>query len=97
MNRGFPFAIALAALLLGGCRRAEVVNHCLRENGECPPCASNADCGFSGNACTETVVCAHRDVSITVIEIGCSEQLEYSWPDPEECACTNSVCQYSDE
>lgn len=91
------FPIALAALLLGGCRSAEVVNHCLKADGNCSPCASSADCVFSGNSCTETVFCAHKDAPITVIDIGCSEQLEYSWPDPEECACVNSVCQYSEE
>jgi hypothetical protein len=74
-----------------------VKNHCLELDGDCPPCATRADCGFTGNNCTEVVVCVHRDVPLAHVDIGCSEELEYSWPDPEECACVGSVCQYSND
>lgn len=97
-GRGLLVGVTVALLsLLAGCRSAEVVNHCLEASGNCAPCASNADCGFSGNPCTEKVFCAHRDAPITVIEIGCDEAIEYSWPEPEECACVASVCRYADE
>jgi len=91
-------AIAIAGLLLfAGCRSAEVRNFCLEAEGNCPPCASNAECVFAGNSCTETVFCVRSGSAPAVIQIGCSEALEYSWPDPEECACIDSVCRYSDE
>lgn len=95
MGCGRLFQIAVAALMLAGCRSAEVVNHCLNADENCLPCASAADCGFTGNACTKTVFCAHREADISVVQIGCDEAIEYSWPDPEECACVASVCQYA--
>ena len=97
--RLYRSAMVIAALaLLAGCRgRAEVVNHCVDNPGECAPCASAADCVFTGNACTETVYCTQRGAGVAVIEIGCDEALEYSWPDAEECACVASVCRYAEE
>lgn len=88
--------VALAATaLLGGCReQAEVIEHCATSDAGCPACSSHADCVFTGNACTETVFCTHRNVAIDVIEIGCDSALEYSWPDEKQCACSSSVCRY---
>jgi hypothetical protein len=96
-GRWIALGVFLIAGLLAGCRSAEVVNHCLNAGGDCPPCASDADCAFTGNPCTEKVFCAHRESSIAVADIGCDEAIEYGWPDPEECACVASVCQYADD
>jgi hypothetical protein len=93
----FFASIGVWVLLLAGCRSAEVVNHCLQADGNCPPCSFNSECGFTGNPCAKNVVCVHRDVPIASVDIGCDEAIEYSWPDPEECACVSSVCQYTDE
>jgi hypothetical protein len=99
MIRQTGLALALLAfspLALGACKgRAEVVNHCDTASSTCSPCASDADCAFTGNACTETVYCAHRDASIVVITIGCDPAAEYSWPDDDECACVAATCRYS--
>ena len=84
------------ALLLGllGCPRAEVVDYCTEE--DCPPCARDAECVFTGNACTDTVYCAHEDSEIAVVQIGCSKAQERRWPDPSACVCADTVCQSAD-
>ena len=89
---------ALAAVaLLGGCKgQANVVEHCAEPDAGCPACSAATDCVFTGNACTSTVYCTHRNASIAVIEIGCDPAVEYSWPDEEQCACVNTVCQYTE-
>jgi hypothetical protein len=89
--------LALALSLLASCRgQANVVDHCIQNPGACPPCASSAECTFTGNPCTETVFCTHRSAGVAVIEIGCDEALEYSWPDAEECACAASTCRHTE-
>ncbi len=97
MMKNRPVVAALLglgmALLAASCRRAEVANHCVEHPGECQPCASNEDCRYSGNPCTETVYCAQKDTPIAVIDIGCDSAVEYAWPDPSTCQCEASVCR----
>lgn len=90
----FCLAAALSGVLfVASCRTAEVVSWCDEHPGECAACASDDDCKYSGNPCTETVYCAHRDAGISVVEIGCDSALEYAWPDPSTCQCDASVCR----
>lgn len=83
------------ALLLAllACRTATVVDACVEHPDLCPACASEDDCVLGGNPCLETALCAHRDAEIAVIEIGCSEALEYDWPPPETCGCVEGICR----
>ena len=78
-------------LLLLACRTAEVVDWCA--DTACSTCADDAACAYQGNACTETVYCAPTDASIMVIDIGCSPELEYAWPDPATCRCVDGSCR----
>ncbi|MFN7144539.1 MAG: hypothetical protein ACK4YP_12245 [Myxococcota bacterium] len=80
--------------LLLACRTATVVDACDADPAHCFTCASSDECGFTGNACTETVFCAHEDASIAVIQIGCDRALEYAWPDDAACACVDGGCAY---
>lgn len=82
------------ASLLACATPATVVNWCDENPDGCPPCTSDAECVFQGNACTETVYCAHEDAEIAVVMIGCSEASEHPWPDPLECMCgSGGVCE----
>lgn len=88
-------ALMLLGLSFAACRgQATVVNACDQNADLCLPCTSDADCGFTGNPCTETVLCAHRDAAIATIELGCDEALEYAWPDDDECQC-QGTCQHA--
>lgn len=86
----------LLALLLFACPRATVVDACLEDPDLCPACEGDADCGFTGNSCTDTVYCAHDEAQISVIQIGCSPALERRWPPDEACGCVDTVCQSVD-
>ena len=88
----------LWSLVVGplSCKRAAIVDACLEDPDLCPACASDDDCAFGGNACTETVYCAHVDAEIAVVMIGCSPAMEYAWPSDEDCVCSASVCQSAD-
>ncbi len=81
--------IALGACSIHG--EADLVNHC--EGEECIPCASDDACVIAHNPCTETAVCGHVDDELAVVQIGCSEALEYTTPEPERCQCVQEVCQ----
>ncbi|MFZ5477259.1 MAG: hypothetical protein ACOZNI_10845 [Myxococcota bacterium] len=81
-------------LLFFACRVAEVVDWC--DENPCLACEGDAECGFTGNACVETVYCAHDDEQIAVIEIGCSEATEYAWPSDDACACVDGACRSGD-
>jgi len=85
--------MGLLGLTCGGINRAEVDDVCLGDDDTCPACASDDDCVFMGNPCTDYVACAHGDAELSFVELGCSEALERRWPDPEECACIDQVCQ----
>lgn len=78
-------------LLLVACNRAEPVDACDVDSAACLACASDDECAWGGNPCTDTVYCAHVDASVSVVQIGCSEALERRWPAPEDCAC-DDVC-----
>lgn len=86
--------LLLIALL--SCRLATVSEPCVDDPQLCPACESDNDCAFMGNSCYETVDCAHVDAGLAYPELGCSQALEYSWPDDSECVCRASVCRYSD-
>ncbi|MBK8256315.1 MAG: hypothetical protein IPK82_27060 [Polyangiaceae bacterium] len=89
---GFGLVLGLTAV---ACHPpADVVVACDEAAEWCLPCTSDADCGFTGNNCTSTVYCAHRDAPIAVIDIGCSDETTYSWPDDSECTC-NGTCVYT--
>lgn len=83
----------LLGLLLTGCRTATVVNGCDVGEEACLPCEADTECGYGGNACTETVYCAHEDAPIAVIEIGCDAALEHRWPAEESCRCVGGKCE----
>lgn len=90
-------ALALSGLLFCACRgQATVVNACAQDEALCLPCASDRDCRFTGNPCTETVYCAHRDAPVVTVDLGCDEALEYGWPDDSECRCEDT-CRPADE
>lgn len=80
-------------ILLLACRLATPVDACDLDPANCLPCSRDADCGYSGNPCLETVYCAHKDAQIAVIEIGCSSALEYAWPDEASCRCVENACK----
>jgi hypothetical protein len=87
------FLLTLLGLLFGACHRpAEVIDACAQNKDLCLPCKSDADCHFTGNPCLSTVHCAHKDALIAVAELGCSEEIEYSWPDDDECVC-DTTCR----
>lgn len=79
-------------LFLLACRMATPVSACDLDEANCIACQRDAECGYTGNACTETVYCAHQDASIAVIEIGCSKAVEYQWPDASTCGCVDGFC-----
>lgn len=89
-------SLIVLALLLSGCRDATVIDACLEEPERCLPCAGDQDCTYQGNACTETVYCAHVEAEIPVVQIGCSGALEYDWPEPESCICQEGSCHHVD-
>ena len=78
--------------LLLACRIATVVNACDEDAAWCLPCASDDECVLMGNPCLETVYCAAEGAPIATIEIGCSEALEYDWPDDSACTCQEGHC-----
>ncbi|MCB9568979.1 MAG: hypothetical protein H6710_17480 [Myxococcales bacterium] len=88
-------ALALVAPLItcGGLQKASVDDPCVDDPELCPPCASDDECVFQGNACTDYVACAHVNAELAFVQIGCSEALERRWPDDEACLCVESVCQ----
>lgn len=91
-------AVALAGLLFvsGACHpQATVVDACDKSETLCLPCSSDAECGFTGNNCTETVYCTHSDAQIAVVQIGCDDITTYSWPADEQCACEQGRCRYA--
>ena len=83
-------------LLFSACRTASVVDACDLDDSLCLSCASDAACGYTGNACTDTVYCAHQDAEITVVEIGCDPAVEYAWPADDTCRCVASACTAAD-
>lgn len=99
MRQGL-LALGLAGgLLLGGagCRQAATpVDYCLEDTGNCPSCASEADCHWSGNSCYDTVYCVSSGTNLAHPDLGCSAALEHRWPEPEACACVDSVCRTVD-
>lgn len=78
--------------LLLACREATPYDACAVDPAWCLTCASDADCHWTGNPCTESVWCAHEDASIAVTQIGCDPITEYRWPEPEACACVADRC-----
>ncbi|MDP2310283.1 MAG: hypothetical protein Q8P18_29980 [Pseudomonadota bacterium] len=82
----------LLALLIA-CRVAEVVDYCVDEPEACAGCMSDEDCLYAGNACTEAVYCTQSGAGPSVIQIGCSEAIEYAWPEPDTCGCVEGVCR----
>jgi hypothetical protein len=86
---------ALLCGLLTSCA-AEVSNYCVSNPEECPECENDSDCVFTGNPCTDYVYCAHREVEVIVVSIGCSEAQERRWPDDDECRCIGGVCRAED-
>ncbi len=83
-------ALGCPAFTLSGA--ATVIDACAADPEWCITCDDAADCAFTGNPCTETVYCAHADAQIPVIQIGCDPAVEYTWPDPESCACVAGAC-----
>lgn len=88
--------LALAPLLATCAPRADVVDYCLENPGECAPCSADDECSFTGNPCLDTVYCAREGTPIAVAELGCSAALERRWPDDGACVCVDQICQ-SDE
>ncbi|MDP2316605.1 MAG: hypothetical protein Q8P41_27170 [Pseudomonadota bacterium] len=78
--------------LLLACRTATVVNACDLDPSLCLACSTDDECVYTGNACTETVYCAHEDAPIAVVQIGCDRVAEYAWPAPETCRCVAGAC-----
>lgn len=84
-----------ALLLVLACRgQATVQEPCVDDPTRCPACDVDAECVFQGNSCYDTVDCAHVGAGLAYAQLGCSEALEYRWPDDADCACIESVCQY---
>jgi len=81
--------------VLLGCR-AEVIDWCVDNPGECPDCTIDDECVFGGNSCQEVVYCGHVDAEISVSMEGCSSELAYSWPDDDQCRCNAGVCASAD-
>lgn len=79
-------------LLLLACRTATVVNACDEDPSWCLPCASDRECVLMGNPCLETVYCAQEGAQIATIEIGCSDEMEYVWPEASTCTCQSGFC-----
>lgn len=84
---GLLLALALASCGMGP---QELVDTCLRDGVNCPPCTSNADCVIASNLCHETASCVHRELNYGVTQEGCS--LEHDPPE-ERCSCIESVCR----
>ena len=88
----WSYALQTMFFALSGCRQATVVDGCDVSEEACLACSTSDECAFTGNECLETVYCAHVDAPINVIEIGCEDIAEYSWPDAENCACVEGYC-----
>jgi hypothetical protein len=78
------------------CRLATPVDACADDASACVACTDDAECAYTGNACLDTVYCAHQDASIAVAQLGCSAALEHRWPDPSTCVC-RSTCTLLDD
>lgn len=74
------------------CRMATVVDACEADPSWCTPCEDDGECVLSGNPCLESVYCAQETVPLSVIEIGCSDALEYQWPAASTCTCQANTC-----
>jgi hypothetical protein len=84
----------LLALLLGSCApRAEIVDYCVENPGECAPCTADDQCSFTGNPCLDAVYCAREGTAIAVADLGCSAALERRWPEDEACVCAAQRCE----
>lgn len=80
-------------ILLIACRTAEVVDVCVEDPEACAGCTEDEQCLLGGNPCLETVYCGQEGSMPAVIEIGCSEALEYAWPPKETCGCVEGTCR----
>lgn len=78
--------------LLLACRTATVVDACTLGDELCLPCASDDECVYLGNSCTDTVYCAQEEAPIAVIQIGCDPAAEYAWPAASTCRCVQERC-----
>lgn len=92
-----PALVVLLVLLAGALTcvhpEAEVHDYCLDNPGECDPCASDDQCLFTGNPCTDAVYCVRQGTGVAVVDIGCSKALERRWPDDDACVCVDQICQ----
>ena len=90
-------ALALTMVVAPACTKAATpVDYCLEDPDNCPACAADADCSWSGNSCYDTVYCVSEGTELAHPMLGCSPALEHPWPEPEACACVDEVCRTVD-
>lgn len=87
----------LAGLALQGCLLAPQVLQSPCEGqppsvdgGQCPACASDADCTIVTNRCYATAACVPTAGSWAVTLLGCSVQHP---PTTQTCRCVDAVCR----
>jgi hypothetical protein len=64
------------------------------DTGDCLECSVDDDCHITGNPCLASAWCANRDAEVVTVQLGCSEAMEYRWPDDETCRCQGGTCTY---
>jgi hypothetical protein len=92
MRKTIFLSMALA-MVLAGCGRVQEIQNTCDGDLECPACTTDNQCVIVSNACHETAACVHRDVELSVNQIGCSDALAYEVPDDAVCTCQASVCK----